>query len=147
MDALEARVDNLFQPTWFVRFTRPKGFPVEGWHNAPDLPFTVVGVPNAYETEIVYRNIIRGLPAYCAAFGLTRVQAAHHAFPENLLPVEVGDNGKVKRVMFLRQDRFFFRYARRSMIKKPTTGCCACDLHVGLKCICLLPGNPPRWQA
>lgn len=118
LDALEERAHNLALPSSFVEFARPDNYPRIGKATDLALPHTIVGVPYAHETESVYHDFVRRLPNYCNLYDLTCVQShALHGDTDGdslieLVPVEFkpGAPNMAKRVMYKRQDHFFFRY-------------------------------------
>ena len=118
-------MDDLADPSWFIEFKRPPGYPSPAPANHPVPPFTIVGVQGRHEVEPLYHDFIRPLDRYREAYGLV---------DHDVYGPAIGDDGPTippivfdvhaphapKQVLFQRKDHFFFMCA-------PTCACvCLC---------------------
>lgn len=67
---LEERHVSLDDPSWFISYTRPAGYPRVVPVDNPQPPFTLVGVATHAETEPTYFGRVRPQALYQDAFGL-----------------------------------------------------------------------------
>lgn len=108
MEVLARRAESLHEPEWFMEFERPVEYPAVAAPGTPQLPFTIIGVATALETEAVYYSAIRNLPKYMAAFGLHQLQPVAD---EDLVPEHDIVHGKehVVHMTGVRSSRFLWR--------------------------------------